>query len=496
MKVSIVTEGSHTIGYGHITRCLSLYQAFEARNIIPSFYINGDSTFKNLLKDVNYEIINWVEEKELFFNKINDSDVVIVDSYLANKNFYEKISLSTPLPLFIDDYKRLDYPSGIILNGSINGKELDYSTKNDQTLLLGTKYTPLRKEFWDIPDKQTRLSIHSILITFGGQDVHNLTPRILKVIVRNYPDIKKKVVIGGGFQNVDQIIKAKDKLTEIYTTPSATEMLNLMLECDVAISAAGQTIYELAQVGIPTIAIAVADNQKNNLAGWVKEKFIDSELTYLQPNLENRLLLRLANLKRKQIREELSRIGKQKVDGTGAKRIVQFLIDKYSGKHGFYLRNATHKDSAIIFNLSNDRLVRTNSINQNPINWFEHLDWLSGKLLDDDCIFLLAFTNNDNFIGQVRFDVTGSFASINISIDKEYRGKGFAKNIIFQSSYKYFHEKPNVNSILAYIHPLNIPSIKAFSRSGYIFSHKEKINEEEFLVYKLTRQDGNNYQRK
>ena len=41
MKVFIITEGGKNIGFGHITRCLSLYQAFEEKGILPKFIINN-----------------------------------------------------------------------------------------------------------------------------------------------------------------------------------------------------------------------------------------------------------------------------------------------------------------------------------------------------------------------------------------------------------------------------------------------------------------------
>ena len=47
-----------------------------------------------------------------------------------------------------------------------------------------------------------------------------------------------------------------------------------MGQVDLAVSAAGQTLYELAQMGVPTIAIQVADNQKDNIEGWLKAGFI------------------------------------------------------------------------------------------------------------------------------------------------------------------------------------------------------------------------------
>jgi UDP-2,4-diacetamido-2,4,6-trideoxy-beta-L-altropyranose hydrolase len=487
MKVSIVTEGYHNTGYGHITRCLSIYQAFEARNIIPTFYVNGDEACKDFLNDANYEIIDWIENQQLLFRKIQDSDVVIIDSYKAPKDFYDHISQMTPSPVYLDDNRRLDYPSGIILNGGINAETLGYPKRDGLTLMLGPRFTPLRKEFWEAVEKQIRIEIQSVLITFGGQDVQNLTPRMIRIFSRNFPEFRKKIIIGSGFTNKDQIEEAKDESTELFFSPPANELVKIMADCDLAISAGGQTINELARLGIPTIAIAVADNQVSHLGGWLKEKFLLMELTYTQPNLESRLLLVLNHLKKKPARDAVSKIGKQKIDGAGSKRVVQFLVEKTAGKAGYYFRTVIAKDASMIFNLSNDRLVRANSIQQESINWGNHLDWFSGKLLDDDCYFLVAFTTTDQFIGQIRFEIKGYYAEINISIDKDFRGKDLAKSLIFNASYRCFHLKPNVGHILAFIRPQNTPSIKAFSKAGYLPFQKEKINDEEYFVLKLKR---------
>jgi len=74
---------------------------------------------------------------------------------------------------------------------------------------------------------------------------------------------------------------------------------------------------------------------------------------------------------------------------------------------------------------------------------------------------------------------------INISIDKDFRGKGYSKQLIFSASYKLFHDKPNINFINAIIRPNNTPSIKAFTNAGYKLVGKEIINEQEFLLFQL-----------
>jgi RimJ/RimL family protein N-acetyltransferase len=45
-------------------------------------------------------------------------------------------------------------------------------------------------------------------------------------------------------------------------------MAELMTASDIAVSAAGQTLFELARCGVPTIAVGVAENQRHNLEGF------------------------------------------------------------------------------------------------------------------------------------------------------------------------------------------------------------------------------------
>ncbi|HQF37072.1 MAG TPA: hypothetical protein PLL26_05540 [Candidatus Dojkabacteria bacterium] len=64
LKVFILTEGGKNIGFGHITRCTALYQAFEEKGIIPKFIVNGDESVLDLLKDLNYRLLNWIDKKK------------------------------------------------------------------------------------------------------------------------------------------------------------------------------------------------------------------------------------------------------------------------------------------------------------------------------------------------------------------------------------------------------------------------------------------------
>lgn len=329
LKIYILTEGSSNIGFGHVTRCLSLYQAFEEKGIRPKLIINGDSSIIDLVKNTDFELANWLENSKDILNELNKADIVIIDSYLANESFYKNISKVVEIPVYIDDNKRIDYPRGIVINGNIHAESLNYPRRKGIIYLLGTKYIPLRKEFWNVPEKEIRKEIKSVMITFGGDDIRNMTPKVLKLLVENYPELEKNVIIGKGFRNVEEIKKVCDKNTNLIYYPDAEKMKQVMLDSDIAISAGGQTLYELARVGVPTITIAVADNQLKSVKEWEKVDFVEYAGWWEEYFTLKKIKTYFKKFLKRNIRLEKSIIGKKFVDGKGAKRIVDKIMYYY-----------------------------------------------------------------------------------------------------------------------------------------------------------------------
>jgi len=124
MKIKIFTESGKNIGLGHLSRCVSLYEEIESRNIDVGFYIFGDIEDLVFLKNKNVISIDWFD-KEYLSNVISSDDYVIIDSYIASKKIYEKMFSLSKNILIIDDYERLDYPKVLIVNPSINAEYSD-----------------------------------------------------------------------------------------------------------------------------------------------------------------------------------------------------------------------------------------------------------------------------------------------------------------------------------------------------------------------------------
>lgn len=485
MNVLIFTESLKHGGLGHITRCISIYQAFQERNIKPKLLINSEKDLNFLPSDFYYEILNWQKSSKKIFNFLIKSDVAIIDSYSARKDFYKRVSDIVEIPIYIDDTARLKYPPGIVVNGGINSKELPYPRDNKIHYLLGCEYALLRKEYWDAPNKILRAKIKNILITFGGSDSRNLTPIVLDLITASYPEVKKTVVIGQDFGNVEYGEREKDRHTEFIYSPHPNLMKNIMVKADLAISSGGQTLYELARLGIPTIAIGVVENQWNHMNGCEKAGFIKNAGWWNSINLQNRIIHFIEELSDIEQRKSMSTLGRQYIDGLGSQRLVKKIINKICDEKGFYLRNAEEFDCRNIYHLSNDAIVRYHSIHRQRIKWKDHVRWFLNIIRDKNYRFFVIYDADDEFMGQVRFEIHRHQATISISLKDIFRGKGLSTRIIDEACHKLFLGYNSVTQILAYIRPENISSLKTFEESGFKFVKEDQINDQLFHLYRL-----------
>ena len=481
MRVVIFTEAGRDIGFGHLIRCMSLAQAFEEKGIETEFVVSGDETVTDLLSSRKHIILNWHNEKDRLFDKISGADITVVDSYIANKSSYKDIADMANLAVYMDDNKRIDYPAGVVVNGSMLTGEINYPVKENIEYLTGTEYIPLRKEFWEIAEKDIRNEMEHVLITFGGSDPFNITPGILELMVSEYPGIYKTVVIGQGFMNKSEIEDIKDEKTRLIFNPDAEEMKRLMSDADIAVSAGGQTLYELACTGTPTIAVAVAENQMNNIKGWLKAGFIEYAGWWEDESLSDNIYKGIKALKEKASRAVRSEAGRKNVDGQGARRTAGRCLGMLFDKN-IVLSPAGPDDVRDVYELSNEPGVRKSSFNTQHIEFEEHEKWFIERLNDNSCIFMIARYRED-VLGQVRFNVDGDEAVVSISISKKYRALG-AGGIINRKALKYLEAAaPDVVVVKAFIKKDNDFSVEFFEKAGYEFVKELEVKGRDALEY-------------
>lgn len=470
MKVTIITEAGKKVGFGHLTRCISLYEAFDENNIDTELIIDGDDSCEIMLNEKKYKRFNWVDNKEMLFVEIMDSDIVVVDSYLAKEDFYRQLSKQVNLAVYIDDNKRINYPAGVVVNISIYAKELDYPRKKEIRYILGPRFALLRKEYWNIPQKTINNVVENILVTFGGNDSKNMTFKILNKLNTDFPQLLKYVIIGQAFTNIEELENIRDARTTFIYSPDAETMKKFMLKSDIAISAGGQTLYELARTATPTVAICVAENQRLALEAWDKKGFIE----YLgwHEKAEEHVSEAIKNIAPTTERKKRGEIGKKFIDGQGARKLIKELL-KFSKldiennpADEIFLESLKDGDVVDLFNWRNNPQVRKNFFNPDEITWHEHKKWFDSIIKDNSATIYMAFQEKKK-IGTIRYEDKGSFISVSVMLNPIFMGQGLGAQIIKLGTEKLAREQKPSKLIVAEIKEDNIASIKAFTKAGY-----------------------------
>lgn len=320
-RLCIFTEGGSLRGYGHVTRCSALYDEALGCGLEPRFVVNGDEEVLRVLGERRVELADWRNEACIRTQLTPDS-FAVVDSYLADREVYGWISAACRRALYIDDNQRMAYPTGVVVNPSLYGHMLEYPQTPGVSYLLGPQYVILRPEFRHLPPREVRTSPGRLLVTLGGADVLNLTPMILRVLNAQFLELEKHVVVGPGFTNLAEIETYVNERVVLHHQPDAARMRDLMLACDLAVTAAGQTIHELLATGTPFVALEVVDNQENNVRGLLT---LDASLVQVLRSDEldlSRLPAALGMLDMQSVGRTVSKI----VDDQGAARILAALV--------------------------------------------------------------------------------------------------------------------------------------------------------------------------
>jgi len=127
-------------------------------------------------------------------------------------------------------------------------------------------------------------------------------------------------------------------------------------------------------------------------------------------------------------------------------------------------RNATQADAELVFNWSNDPLVRQQSFKTEPIVWENHLSWFTKKLSSANDLLLIVEVNNLP-AGFVRFENIADKCTIGILIAADFRGLGLAAKVISKATDVFF--KAHKKTVYAYIKASNVASKKSFEKAGY-----------------------------
>ena len=143
---------------------------------------------------------------------------------------------------------------------------------------------------------------------------------------------------------------------------------------------------------------------------------------------------------------------------------------------------STEKDCRLVFNLSNDPVVRANSFSTEKIEYASHLQWYENVVIDYNLLFFLVF-EKDDFVGQIRFKRGFEYAAecvISLSIAEQFRGKGIALAFLKLGMTELKKNWGGIKSIAAEVKVENTASNKLFESAGF-----RKVEAGIINIYKL-----------
>ncbi|MGX2984123.1 hypothetical protein ACWIWK_01415 [Helicobacter sp. 23-1048] len=258
MRFLAFCDYSQNVGLGHLRRCEKLFCLLDS------------------LCDCEYSVIKNATIAYIKSLAGQSFDGIIVDSYVFTRTHYALLARFDVALLCFDDENRGVYPAGsFVLNGAPNAHLLYPQCQKQHPLhtdcapthcireskgvhyALGLPYALTSPHFTPKPTHKEQ--IQDIFINFGGADSLNFSAQVLECIPRHY---HAHLVLGELYSHT---LQPKANVT-LYHNLSPNELNALIACCDVAISAGGGMLLELAQSQMPTIMFATAPNQAFQVA--------------------------------------------------------------------------------------------------------------------------------------------------------------------------------------------------------------------------------------
>jgi UDP-2,4-diacetamido-2,4,6-trideoxy-beta-L-altropyranose hydrolase len=304
LKVVIRTDASLRIGTGHVMRCLTLAKALVEKGVevsficrehqgnlinkieIEGFKVYSLTTIKNTQPEPSETSIEpqlahseWLgvsqqqdaSDCRSILDRIQP-DWLIVDHYALDKHWQEALKPYYKKLMVIDDLGDREHLCDLLLDQNYGATAAKYQhlVPSHCQILAGTDYSLLRPEFarwrdYSLNRRKDNNTVENILITMGGVDPDNYTGKILTQIGKVPLAEKAKIIIVMGataphLQTVQQQAAAMPFDIEIKT--NVTNMAEIMANADLAIGAAGSTTWERCCLGLPTIQLVIAENQR------------------------------------------------------------------------------------------------------------------------------------------------------------------------------------------------------------------------------------------
>ena len=336
----IRADCGRAVGFGHAMRCLALVQALRDRGGAATVAGRLDPAVARRFQREGASLTPMPEElspeadarllTELC-RAVGPGAAVVVDGYDFDERYLAAVSEAGVVTAVIDDYNHLSrYQTQVLINPNPNSAAIAYRTAPRTLRLLGSSYTPLRREFAKAsggPSDEAPAVARQILVTAGGADVEGFTLEAIRALSRcGLPGLRVRVVLGAAYRDHEPLSAMLARAPfSAETLQGVEDMAPLMSWAHLAVTAGGSTCHELACLGVPFLACPLAENQLGLCAGYAEA----GAARLLDPysiGFVEALGSAVARLAEDQAaRQTMTAAGRRLIDGRGASRILEAI---------------------------------------------------------------------------------------------------------------------------------------------------------------------------
>jgi UDP-2,4-diacetamido-2,4,6-trideoxy-beta-L-altropyranose hydrolase len=504
------------MGIGHLSRCLTLAETLRTRGMQPQFIcrphaghlmsrIDDEGLRVTALRAPLPGMANLADDYATWLGVTQDEDAaetsaalageelewIVSDHYALDARWETQLRARAQHLMVIDDLANRSHACDVLLDQNFHpmaNERYAGLVPASCRLMTGPRYALLRPEYAQhrCGHPPIRDGLRRIFIFFGGSDPHNLTGAALEALSR--PSLRHLMVdVVVGVNNPHR----RELATQVSERPNAAlygsmaHIAGLLSRADLAIGAAGTTTWERMCLGVPSLVVCIAENQRFGAEALAREGMILCLGTQRDAGVENfasameRVVAGEEDLSGQALRCWLA------VDGLGAMRVAECLDP--TEPQGLRLREAQPDDAGLFFGWANDPQVRRQSLNTQTIPWTAHRPWFAARIADERSrLFVLEARSLP--VGQIRFDIEAGEVRISYSLDAQFRGRGWARILVGLGMSRMAALGRMV--FRAELKKTNTASAAVFRRLGFLES--PFADREDITVFRFDNGSGNN----
>lgn len=276
-KIYFRADASGTIGYGHFVRTLALADMLKD-NFDCTFFTCHPTPYQVSEMDKVCPYVTLQEETHYdeFLQHLQGDEIVVLDNYFFDTDYQCAIKQKGCRLVCIDDMYDKHYVADVVINHALTDFDL-FDVEPYTKLCLGFDWALLRKPFLETIIKQKTKEVKNVVICFGGADSLNLTQKFIDLLLSKGYGIQISAIVGDKYHACKFVTSSNAKYLHNL---SATQMVNVLTNSDLAILPTSSVCLEALACGTPVAAGFFVDNQMK-----IYDEYLTRNLIYPLGNL-------------------------------------------------------------------------------------------------------------------------------------------------------------------------------------------------------------------